>query len=174
MNSVVTPRRAVTVIALVAVWCALWRTISVANIASGLIVALVAVSFSPPPPGSGGIRPWPLLTFLWLVAVDLVSTTVSVAREILTPNDYTDEAIIAVDAPVDAKSHLLMLVVAITVTPGTAVVDAEPDTGTLYLHVLHAEQIPSITEHVGQLAELACRALPIAERGAVSTSEGAT
>lgn len=172
MTFAVTPRRIVTVIALVAVWCALWRNISVANIVSGLIVAVVAVSFSPPPPGSGGIRPLPLLSFFWLVAVDLVRSTVSVAREILTPTDYTDEAIIAVDAPVDARSHLLMLVVAITVTPGTAVVDAEPDTGTLYLHVLHAEQIPSITEHVRQLAELACAALPIDHTADAAIDDG--
>jgi multicomponent Na+:H+ antiporter subunit E len=102
----------------------------------------------------------PLVQFVWLVAVDLVVSTVQVAWEILTPTDYTDEAIIAVDTRIDARSHFLMLVVAITVTPGTAVVDADVDTGRFYLHVLHAEKAPEIVRHVQRLAELACRALP--------------
>ncbi len=98
---------------------------------------------------------------MWLVAVDLVVSTVQVAWEILTPTDYTDEAIIAVDTSVESRSHLLMLVVAITVTPGTAVIDSDVDTGRLYLHVLHAEKSDEIERHVRHLADLACRALPV-------------
>ena len=156
-----TPRRLLAVVALVAAWCAIWQRVSLANVASGLIVAVVALSFSPPPAGSGTIRPAPLLRFFWLVGVDLVRSTITVAREILTPTDHTEEAIIRVDTPVDTRSHLLLLVVAITVTPGTAVVDTDPDSGRLYLHVLHAEQIPEIVAHVERIADLACRALPI-------------
>ncbi len=103
---------------------------------------------------------------MWLVAVDLVVSTVQVAWEILTPTDYTDEAIIAVDTTIESRSHFLMLVVAITVTPGTAVIDSDGDTGRLYLHVLHAEKAPEIEKHVRQLAELACRALPVKEETA--------
>jgi multicomponent Na+:H+ antiporter subunit E len=114
------------------------------------------------------LRIVPLLHFVWLVAVDLVVSTVHVAWEILTPTDYTDEAIIAVDAPAASRSHFLMLVVAITVTPGTAVIDSDVDTGRLYLHVLHAEKSDEIRRHVGKLADLACRALPVGPVGAVS------
>ncbi len=35
------------------------------------------------------------------MVVDLVISTVTVAREILTPTDYTEEAIIAVPVPAD-------------------------------------------------------------------------
>ena len=109
---------------------------------------------------------FPLLHFVWLVVVDLVVSTVNVAWEILTPTDYTDEAIIAVDTNIEARSHFLMLVVAITVTPGTAVIDSDADTGRLYLHLLHAEKAPEIELHVRHLAELACRALPVNEEAA--------
>ena len=61
-----------------------------------------------------------------------------------------------------------MLVVAITVTPGTAVIDSDADTGRLYLHLLHAEKSDEIQRHVRQLADLACRALPVGPAGAVS------
>ena len=161
LRVLLTPRRLLTVALLVGAWCALWGTVSVANILSGTIVAVAATVFSGVDRNAGGLRIVALLHFLWLVAVDLVVSTVQVAWEILTPTDYTDEAIIAVDTAIEARSHFLMLVVAITVTPGTAVIDSDVDTGRLFLHVLHAEKAPEIERHVQHLAELACRALPV-------------
>ena len=159
-------RRLLTMTLLVVAWCALWGEISMANVLSGALVAVAATMFAGVDRASGGVRLVPLVHFVWLVAVDLVVSTVQVAWEILTPTDYTDEAIIAVDTRIDARSHFLMLVVAITVTPGTAVVDADVDTGRFYLHVLHAEKAPEIERHVQRLAELACRALPVELRDA--------
>lgn len=160
MTKVVTLRRLITVAMLVLAWCALWGGVSAANVLSGLLVGLVIVSLGIGTQGRGSVRLVPLLHFAGLVLWDLVASTVAVAREILTPVDYTEEAIIAVRVPTDTRSHQLLLIVAITVTPGTAVVDADPDTGTLYLHLLHDDRREAVTEHVVQLAELACRALP--------------
>ena len=164
-RAVLTPRRLLTIALLVGAWCALWGEVSIANVLSGTLVAVAATVFSGVDRNAGGLRIVPLAHFVWLVAVDLVVSTVQVAWEILTPTDYTDEAIIAVDTSVAARSHFLMLVVAITVTPGTAVVDSDADTGRLYLHLLHAEKSDEIRQHVRQLADLACRALPVRPAG---------
>jgi len=163
-----TPRRLLTIALLVAAWCALWGAVSVANIVSGTLVAVAATLFSGFDRHARSVHFVPLLYFAWLVAVDLVVSTAQVAWEILTPTDYTDEAIIAVDTDVGSRSHFLLLVVAITVTPGTAVIDSDADTGRLYLHLLHAEKAPEIVQHVRHLAELACRALPVDEEVAPS------
>lgn len=163
IRALLTPRRLATLALLVAAWCALWGSVSVANVLSGTLIAVAATLFSGVDRHAGGLRIVPLLHFVWLVAVDLVGSTASVAWEIMTPTDYTDEAIIAVDTNVEARSHFLMLVVAITVTPGTAVIDGDGDTGRLFLHVLHADKAPAIEQHVRRLAELACRALPVNE-----------
>jgi multicomponent Na+:H+ antiporter subunit E len=161
LRELVMPRRLLTLALLVAAWCALWGGVSVANVLSGIVVAIIATLVAGVEPGQGRIHLLPLFHFVWLVAVDLVASTVSVAWEILTPTDYTDEAIIAVDTQVESRAHLLMLVVAITVTPGTAVVDTVADTGRFYLHLLHADKADGIVEHVQRLAELGCRALPV-------------
>ncbi len=161
MTGWLTLRRLVTVAALVAAWCALWGEVSVANLLSGVIVAVLVSAAGIGTAGRGGIRPLPLARFVGLVAVDLVISTITVAREILTPTDYTDEAIIAVPVPAETRSHLLLLIVAVTLTPGTAVVDADPDGGMLYLHLLHADGRDATTVHVQELADLACRALPV-------------
>jgi multicomponent Na+:H+ antiporter subunit E len=163
LRALLTPRRFLVVALLVAAWCALWGSVSVANVLSGTLVAVAATLFAGVDREAGGLRIVPLLHFVWLVLVDLIVSTVHVAWEILTPTDHTDEAIIAVDTQIGARSHFLMLVVAITVTPGTAVIDSDADTGRLYLHLLHAEKATEIEAHVRQLAELACRALPVRE-----------
>lgn len=161
IRELLTPRRLLTLLLLVGAWCALWGAVSVANVLSGVLVAVTGIVINGVEPGQGRLRPVPLLQFFWLVGIDLVVSTANVAWEILTPTDYTDEAIIAVDTGLESRSHLLMLVVAITVTPGTAVVDSDADTGRLYLHLLHAEKADDITAHVQRLSGLACRALPV-------------
>ncbi len=153
-------RRLATIAALTLAWCGLWRTISVANVLSGLVLSFVVVATGVGTPGRGAVRFWPLMQLLWLVLVDLVTSTAGVARSILAPTPGTEEAIIAVELPQDARQHLLLLTVAITLTPGTAVVDADPDTGTVYLHLLHTDRLDATVAHVEQLAVLACKALP--------------
>ena len=156
-------RRLLTIVGLVAAWCALWGSVSVANVLSGTVLSLILLSASLGTRSSGGLRLVPLVRFAGLVAVDLLLSTVNVAREILTPTDYTEESIVAVVPPIDARRHLLLLVVAITVTPGTAVVDTDPDDGTLYLHLLHHDRAEATIAHVQELAQLACAALPVDE-----------
>jgi multicomponent Na+:H+ antiporter subunit E len=101
---------------------------------------VVAMSVGLGGSGRGGVRIAPLTQFLWLVAVDLVVSTATVVREVLTPTDRTEEGIIAVSIPAGCRHHLLMFYVAITVTPGTAVVAAKSDGSVLYLHVLHCDR----------------------------------
>jgi multicomponent Na+:H+ antiporter subunit E len=158
------PRRIVGLTLLTLIWCGLWDEITVANAATGLVVALIVTALGVGTAGEGGIRIAPLFHLLCVVAVDLVKSTISVATEIITPTDRTDESIIAVTVTPECRDHLLLLIVAITLTPGTAVVDADPDTGTLYLHLLHDDRRAATIEHVGQLARLACDALPTTTR----------
>lgn len=164
MRRRLTARRTVTMAGLVFAWCALWGSGSPANLLSGLAVALVLViGLDVGPAGIGRIHLVPLLRFAGLVTKDLARSTASVAWEILTPTDRTEEAIVAVRVPVETRAHLLLMVVSVTVTPGTAVVDADPDTGTLYLHILHRRRAGEVTAHVQRLAALACAGLPLVE-----------
>lgn len=163
-------RRLLTVTALTLAWCGLWRELSVANVASGLVVATVVSSPIVATVGRGGVRPLPLLRLIMLVLRDLVSSTLHVAREIVTPTDYTDEIVVAVPLPPTGDRHLLLLTVAITLTPGTAVLDIndnrdDPEhNSTLYLHLLHKDTRKGTVEHVLSLAALACDALPVDEK----------
>lgn len=155
-----TGRRVAMVIALTVLWCGLWREASVANIASGLLLSIAVLGVGIGAPTTGTLRIRPLLRLIALVLVDLATSTVGVAREVLGPADTTDEAIIAVQVGEEARRHLLLLVIAVTLTPGTAVVDANPSTGMLYLHLLHVDRRADVERHVHRLAEVAGDALP--------------
>lgn len=162
-----TGRRVLTVVGLTAAWCALWGSFSWANLASGLIVGTLALTVGTRGVGRGGIGVGATARLVGVVAVDLVVSTYSVMREVSTPADDTSEAIIALPIPPAARHHLLLLFVAITVTPGTAVVAAEADRSALYLHVLHRDRRDAVERHVRRLADLACAALPTHDRAEV-------
>lgn len=168
MTALVRPKRLIIVCALMLAWCGLWQDLSVQNLLVGFILGVAVTAGSIATPFTGGVRPGPLVRLGWLVFTDLVKSTVEVAREILTPTDYTDEAIVAVTLPPEAGGHRLFLTVAITLTPGTAVVDADPRTGTLYLHLLHNERREDTVAHVERMAALACEALPAKSMGVAS------
>lgn len=155
------------VVALTAAWCALWGEVTAANVASGLAVSGFLAALGGRLDGTrrpaaldGGVRFGPLLRLLALIGADLVASTVAVAREVLTPTDHTDEAIVTVALPPGSERHLLLLVVGITVTPGTAVVDTAPDGSALSLHLLHRDGVEEVVARALQLAELADRAFP--------------
>ncbi len=172
LRRLVTTRGLTMTIVLTAVWCGLWQEISVANVAAGAGLAIAVMATGVGTPTVGSIRVRPLVRLLWIVFVDLITSTIDVAKEIITPTDTTDEAIIAVEIPPEGRHHFLLLIIAVTLTPGTAVVDGDPDTGTLYLHMLHANRHEAVARHVRELTTLACQALPLphADRPLQTTS----
>lgn len=166
MTPTITARHALTVIGLTVAWCALWRDISFANVAAGLGLGIVITVLGVGTNTSGSVRIVPLLKLGGVIFLDLVKSTINVAIEVLTPTDYTDESIVAVELPAHAKDHMLLLVLAITLTPGTAVIEADPDEATIYLHLLHDDRRAETIAHAKQLAKLAHAALPITHAGA--------
>lgn len=165
MKSHFRPKRVLSIAALTLAWCALWGNFSFANALSGIALTVLVTSRKVATPNIGAIRLVPLLKLSWLILVDLAKSTYEVAAEILTPTDRTDESIVAITLPLEARDHLLLLVSAITLTPGTAVVDADPDTGVLYLHLLHDRRREETIAHAHELAALACEALPLSAHG---------
>ncbi len=153
-------RHSITVVALVAAWCALWGEATPANLISGLVVAIVIVATGLGTKGRGGVRLIPLIRLIIHVTRDLIISTVTVTRTVIAPTDRTNEAIIGVEVPPGTSDHLLLMVISITVTPGTAVVDSDPDRGILYLHVLDGRGSEEVAAQAQRLANLACQALP--------------
>ena len=156
----VAPLDPVVVMLFVTTWCALWGEISLANVVSGLVIGVVLRVALRDESTRRTVRFVPLARLLALVTVDLVKSTAHVVYDVLTPTDYTNEVIVEVAAGPDATNHLLLLTTVITLTPGTAVVDTDQETGTLYLHLLYADTEASVAEHVSKLVRRATQAFP--------------
>ena len=138
---------------LVAIWLLLWNDLSVANVVSGVLVAVavavLGVSRLPKSYCAGselGDRPRVslphLLYFGGYVLVKLVQANLVLAWEIITPwRDRIHTGIVAV--PLRTSSDLAMTVVAnvITLTPGTVTIEAKGTPSVLYVHVLHLEEL---------------------------------
>lgn len=167
------PRRTVMILSLVATWCVLWGAVSAANVLSGAVVALVVTAPGLGDPLPGGFRLVPLLRLSWVVLVDSVKSTVEVSGEILTPGDQSSESIVAITVPPRARRHMLFYTAAITLTPGTVVVDTDVEAGILYIHLLHDINVAAGEALVQRLAELACEAFPAATDGPLEPGRSA-
>lgn len=165
------PRYIAAIVGLIAIWCGLWGAISVANIASGAVVAVLSCALGFGVPSNLGVRVVPLMRLGKLVLVDLVKSTFHVAAEVLTLADRTVESIVEVYVPKVGRMHFLLLVVAITLTPGTAVVETREERGVIYLHLLHHNRREETIAHVQELVQFASLALsPLSQRSARQVS----
>ncbi|MFI6759575.1 Na+/H+ antiporter subunit E [Micromonospora sp. NPDC050417] len=128
----------VTVIWLVLVWNLLWGEFTWGNVLGGTLVALVVLLFFPLPRVTfdGRIRPVAVLRFAGRFLVELVTASCQVAFVAVRPGAPPRSAILAVPLRVGSDLNLALTAEALSLVPGTLIVEAVRDTGTLYVHVL--------------------------------------
>lgn len=82
---------------------------------------------------------WYILQFIILYLWDLSLGALRVAQDVVTPKDLSSPGIIKF--PLEAKSdfEIALLSNLITFSPGTMVIDLEPDRSFLYIHVMFLE-----------------------------------
>ncbi|TDE00081.1 Na+/H+ antiporter subunit E [Jiangella asiatica] len=123
---------------LTVVWALLWGDFSVANIAAGLVVALVVVVVFPLPPivFGGKVRPVGLLRLIGRFVVDLIVASGQVARQALSIGRPPMSAVIQVDLRSRSDLYLTLTAELLSLVPGSLVVEVRRSTSTLFLHVL--------------------------------------
>jgi multicomponent Na+:H+ antiporter subunit E len=150
------------VVWLVALWQLLWRDVSVANLASGVVAAGLVTTVRPGGPSLAAghrVRPLHLLSFLSYFAWLLVVSNLVVAREVVTRRDHIRSGIVAV--PLGDSSELVTTVLAdaITLTPGTLSVDVRHAPPRLFVHVLHVRDVEGVRRDILRLQRLVLRAM---------------
>jgi multicomponent Na+:H+ antiporter subunit E len=123
---------------LVIVWILLWGTWSWANLISGLVLALVVTALLPLPPVVGGsrLRPLPLVRFAGHFLTDLVRSSAQVAWETFLPRRDRRGAIVVVQLRTDSDVLLTVVAEALTLVPGSLVIDLDRERRTIALHLL--------------------------------------
>lgn len=148
--------RAWIVIWLILVWLALWGTVSVANILSGLVIALLITVFLPLPavPVQGKLHPLSLVRLAALVAWWLIQSSIQVAWLAVRPGKPPLSAVLR--ARLDLKSDLVLAlgVNIMNLTPGTLVLEIDQSRRLVYVHVLDVGTKRAVARFYRQTAQL--------------------
>lgn len=155
------------VIWLTTLWVLLWNDLSVANVMSGVGLAVVvlassslasAVRVGSDDDDRPRISPLHLAYFVGFVVVQLARSNLFLAWEIMTRKNTVRTGIIAV--PMRTSSELAMLVMAnvITLTPGTVTIEAKRSPAVLYVNVLHLSDVERVRVDLRRLEGVCVRA----------------
>lgn len=128
---------------LLAVWLALWGAVTVPLLLFGVIAAAVVILAFPLPPieFSFGLHPWRAAVLLARFAGDVVLASVQVSYLALRRRPpVTDVLTVRLATDSDLIQHLTAL--AVSLVPGSLIIDADPAQRTLTIHVLYATPRP--------------------------------
>lgn len=124
---------------LVMVWVLLWGQVTVANVASGLIVATVITVLLPLPavPVEGRLHPLSLLKLIAVVGYYMALSSFQVAWMAVRPGPPPLVAVLRANLP-DLKSDLVLALAVniFNVIPGTIVLEIDQARRILYMHVI--------------------------------------
>lgn len=142
---------------LTALWVGLWSSTTPATLLTGIVLAVAltwAVRRSDDRRERHRVRPLALLRYLAYMLVALVRSNARLAREILTPTDYTRPGILEVRLPPCSELVLTVIANSITLTPGTLSLQARPEDSTLVIHVLHLQDADAARSDLEDLHRL--------------------
>lgn len=142
-------------------WIGLWGDLSWANVAGGLAVgSLVVAVFNPPQALGLRLRPLRLARFASYFLRNLVHASFQVASIVVRPNATIRTAVIAVPITPTTRGVTLVIAAAISLTPGTLVIDTshQQHRAILYVHVLDFRDRDTTIAAVARLEQLATAA----------------
>lgn len=154
---------------LTVVWVGLWGSVTVANVAGGVAVAVVLVLVLPltEVPERSRVSPVGLVRFAGHFAVALFTASLQVVVLALRPQQRLRQAVIAVPVRGASDQLLTLLADAISLTPGTLTLEVDRPSSTLFVHVLDVGEGPDAVQRVRddilRLERLAVEAIGSAE-----------
>ncbi|MBF9128919.1 Na+/H+ antiporter subunit E [Plantactinospora sp. S1510] len=149
----------VTIAWLVAVWSLLWGEFTLGNLLGGAVVAVVVLVFLPLPRVTfgGRLRPLALADLVVRFVFQLVVASVQVAWVAVRPGQPPRNAIIAVRLRVRSDLNLTLTAEVLSLVPGTLIVEADRETGTLYVHVLDVRSAEQLAQSRARILTLEAR-----------------
>lgn len=157
------PATIVVVVVLALVWTALVGRATAGVVALGIGVAVglrALLGERPAPPARPGrISPVAAIRFLLVAAADLVTGSMSVAADVVTPRSRARPGLVRAPMRCDAPAVLTAVAHAISAAPGSVTLEVQHDPPALDVHVLRLGDADDVRAHAARLEELAARAL---------------
>jgi len=123
---------------LTVIWVLLWGRPTWINVAGGLLVATVILTVFPLPHVTiaGRVHPLPMLRLIARFLADLVVASVQVALLAFRFGHVPQSAILAVRLRAPSDLNLTLTAEALSLVPGSLIVEVDRAEGVLYVHVL--------------------------------------
>ncbi len=138
------------------VWLLLWGNVSVANVLSGIVLALLITLLFPLPavPVQGRVHPLSLARLVLKVAWWLVQSSVQVAWLAIRPGRPPLSAVLRARLALKSDLVLALAVNIMNLTPGTIVLEIDQTRRLVYVHVLDVGSTRSVDRFYHQVARL--------------------
>ena len=132
------PRRTPLLLALVVLWMLLWGSVTPLTIVTGIVVALLVTRalYLPPVELSGRFNPWWFAVLLGRFLIDLVRASFGVAWQAFRPRGPGRMAVIRVDLTSRNDFLLTGTALAVSLVPGSVVLEIDRAHSVLYVHSL--------------------------------------
>lgn len=150
-------------IALVITWIFLWGELSVANVASGVVVGLLIMLLFPSTTSAHHrLHPFGAVKYVARLVRDLFTSSWAVVVTVLRPTPARLQTHV-VSVQLATNSALIASLVAnsLTLTPGSMTVSVDEDTFTLKVHVLGAIDEDAFVRQVRSLEERISSAISV-------------
>ncbi|TBN56042.1 Na+/H+ antiporter subunit E [Glaciihabitans arcticus] len=125
-------------VVLVVLWMLLWGSLTPLTIVTGIVLAfgVTRVFYLPAVELSGRFHPFWFLVFLGRFFGELVVASFQVAAQAFAPRGVTSNAVIGVQLATRSDFIMTITAIALSLIPGSIVVEADRARGILYLHTL--------------------------------------
>lgn len=131
-------KQAPLIVLQVVLWILLWGSFSVMTVVTGIVLALLITRlfYLPPAELSGRIGILSFLFFFCILTIDIITASLRVAWQALNWRYHPTNAIIGIE--LHTRSDLIMTFTAeaISLVPGSVVVEVDRERQKLYLHTL--------------------------------------
>ncbi|MEW5851433.1 MAG: Na+/H+ antiporter subunit E [Myxococcota bacterium] len=137
-------------VVLMMVWCAAHGSWSLASLLTGLLggylVLWVLQPILGPPLRGNKVRQ--LLGLAWFLAVELVRSTLAVARDVVAVRYPPHPGVVAIRLDARTDTEITLLSWMITLTPGTLTLHLARDRSALFIHALSVSDRDALEEHI--------------------------
>ena len=145
------------VVLLVGLWLLAWGEITVANLISGVLVAVGLLAVFPSRKRSDThveLRAVGAVRLLAYIVAQLVRSNVVIAWEILRPRPTVQPGILAHRLQRPSEEVVTVMTSVIALSPGTMTVDVDRDSATVYVHFLLLRDVEAARASLVHLEEL--------------------
>jgi multicomponent Na+:H+ antiporter subunit E len=147
---------------LVALWLLAWGEVNLANVVSGIAVAVVLLIAFPPlrrVEGHLRLHPAGAARLALYVLGQLVVSNVVMTRAILRRRPGVRQGILAHRLQQPSEQVATLMTTVIALSPGTMTVDVDDESSTIYVHFLFLHDVPAARESLRRLEGLTTRTL---------------